>query len=191
MEIEMPLDNIIGLIIFLLVLISVLSVFIFSLLQKPKAKSIPSEKEFDNLAQMLQDRKFQEIALNRLSLLKDPRVFDLITSFIESLNTEDENDRRIMIVAFLSIANINNKNTKEYLISSIKEGDVYKKYGALKGIEYLIREKGMKDKDFINPLISFLNDLKELKMKNDKRFDQNYEKTAILLIEELTGRSFE
>jgi|GEM_PF-3759355 len=187
----MPLDNIIGLIIFLLVLISVLSVFIFSLLQKPKAKSIPSEKEFDNLAQMLQDRKFQEIALNRLSLLKDPRVFDLITSFIESLNTEDENDRRIMIVAFLSIANINNKNTKEYLISSIKEGDVYKKYGALKGIEYLIREKGMKDKDFINPLISFLNDLKELKMKNDKRFDQNYEKTAILLIEELTGRSFE
>ena len=32
----------------------------------------------------------------------------------------------------------------------------------------------MKDKDFFNPLISFLNDLKELK-----------------LIEELTGRSFE
>lgn len=190
MEVEIELTKIFGLIFLLVVAIFLLIVFIGTFLNRTKTKKDLSEKEFYDLVSLLNDKNLRKTALERIAKIKDKKSIEIITSFIDSLDTNNPDDRNIMNYAFELISDINDKMVFDFMITTLKGKDTLKKYLALKKISYLVQVKKIKDKSFILPIISLIIEQQELKSKNSEYYNKEIEETGIIILNELTGKNF-
>ncbi len=190
MEVEVELTKIFGLIFFLVVVIFLLIVFIGTFLNKSKTKNVINGKKFYELVSLLDDKNLRKNALERLANIKDKRSIEIITSFIDSLDTGDPDDRNIMNYAFDLISEINDKTVLDFMITTLQGKEILKKYSALKKISYLVQVKKIKAKEFVIPILSLVKELQELKLKNSQSYNKEIEEIAIIILNELTGKDF-
>lgn len=190
MEIEIDLPHIITFILLLFVVIFLLIVFIGTILSKPKTKKDLSEKEFYELASLLNDKNLRKTAIERLSKIRDKRSIDIMTSFIDSLEPNNPDDKNIMDYALDLLTDINDERVLNFMITTLTGEEILKKYSIIKKIAYLVQVKNIKDKRFVIPIISLIKELQELKIKNVKMYNKEIEEIAIIILNELTGKNF-
>lgn len=185
MEVDFNLPIILRISFLIITILFIFIVFILTFLQKSKKNNKLSDKYFENLEYLLHKKESRYNILERLSEINHPESVKTIISFLVNSEIIDENDRKFIESAFITLADKKDKDGIEFMIETLNGSDFKKKIAVLSGISHLIQVKNVKEKKFIKPLITFLKETDKLNANN-----ASYVEDAIINLYELTGKNF-
>ncbi|MCA1961541.1 MAG: HEAT repeat domain-containing protein [Desulfomonile sp.] len=163
--------------------------FIAHLKAKKKVKEGILYSGVDYLVNALKDATIREEAIEALGKTKDPRAVEALIALVNSPAVREEEDKHTLSLGLNALAETEDPKALGFLIAELNDKDWVVRCFVCPPLS-MLAQKGIKDFRAIEPLITLLKDIKDMKRKKDSGYDSMFEGWVEDTLKIITGKDF-